>query len=187
MAQRDTETTAEAGQRRFEGQIAIVTGGSAGIGLSCILHLLNEGAKVCYTGLPADAGKAAALIEAAGHHPSNDTLELTGNMANDDFCKQVVEQAVSTFGKVDVLVNNAFSFNAKGIDGGRVRSPPSSTVGPSPRILERRVMLKGLGPWLVSPERFADQLCSRPRTGRLGADHVGGPCCVCSDDPTGCR
>ena len=85
------------------------------------MHLLNEGAKVCYTGLPADAGKAAPIIEAAGHHPTTDTLELTGNMADDDFCKQIVEQCVSTFGKVDVLVNNAFSFNATGMDSGRVR------------------------------------------------------------------
>ena len=48
-----------------------------------------------------------------------DTLELTGNMADDGFCLDVVAQTVNKFGKVDHLVNNAFSFNATGMDSDR--------------------------------------------------------------------
>eukprot|EP00729_Bicosta_minor_P001006 gene1007-17002_t len=113
---------------RFSNAVAVVTGGSAGIGLATVKELLREGAKVCSTGLPADAGKATAELEGAGF--SGRYMELTGNMADDAFCLDVVAKTVEKFGKVDHLVNNAFSFNATGMDSNRDDWTQIMEVGP---------------------------------------------------------
>jgi 3-oxoacyl-[acyl-carrier protein] reductase len=85
---------------RFEGKIAIVTGGSRGIGKACVVDLVARGAKVYFTYNKND--------EAA-----NDLAALTGatklKCAQTDIAQidECVNNIVTTDGKVDILINNA--------------------------------------------------------------------------------
>jgi NAD(P)-dependent dehydrogenase (short-subunit alcohol dehydrogenase family) len=96
---------------RFAGKVAIVTGGSAGIGRATVEELCREGAAVVFTGLEADEGtQAERELKEAGR----EVLFLAGDMAETSFVKETVQRASAHFKRVDYLVNNAFSFIAKG-------------------------------------------------------------------------
>lgn len=100
---------------RFKDKVAIVTGGSNGIGRSIAEELAREGASVTITGI-SDAGlKTSQEMRDQGWQ----ALFLQGNMADEAFCAQVVAETVAHFGKINYLVNNAFSFTAKGLDATR--------------------------------------------------------------------
>src|SRR4051812_27661611 len=111
---------------RFKGKVALVTGGTNGIGHAIALELLREGAQVAVSGLPADVDEGRRAFAAAGFSP----LVLAGDMAEEKFCRELVTQTVAKFGRVDYLVNNAFSFIAKGLDAAREDFERSFNVGP---------------------------------------------------------
>jgi NAD(P)-dependent dehydrogenase (short-subunit alcohol dehydrogenase family) len=89
----------------LEQQVAIVTGGSRGIGLAVARALVGEGARVMVTGL--DEGRLSAArrqIESAG--PG--TVEtLRADVRRYDDMSRVVAATVARFGGVDILINNA--------------------------------------------------------------------------------
>lgn len=111
---------------RFKGKVAIVTGGTNGIGHAIALELLREGAQVAVSGLPADVDEGRAAFAAAGFDP----LIVAGDMSEESFCRWLVAEAVAKYGRLDYLVNNAFSFIAKGLDGTRADFHYSLDVGP---------------------------------------------------------
>lgn len=111
---------------RFAGKVAIVTGGTNGIGHAIALELLREGAHVAVSGLPQDIDEGRAAFAAAGLEP----LIIGGDMAEESFCRKLVDDTVARFGRVDCLVNNAFSFIAKGLDATRDDFHYSLNVGP---------------------------------------------------------
>lgn len=111
---------------RFQGKVALVTGGTNGIGHAIALELLREGAQVVVTGLPADAEDGRRAFTAAGFSP----LVIAGDMAEEAFCRHIVSATLEKHGRVDFLVNNAFSFVAKGLDAKREDFERSFTVGP---------------------------------------------------------
>jgi NAD(P)-dependent dehydrogenase (short-subunit alcohol dehydrogenase family) len=96
-----------------EGRVAIVTGGGRGIGREYCLMLAQHGAKVLVndlgggvdgTGADASAaGQVVAEIEAMGGEAASNGADVS------DFAqaKGMIDQAVKTFGKLDVLINNA--------------------------------------------------------------------------------
>lgn len=112
---------------RFKGKVAIVTGGSAGIGRATVEELLKEGAVVAFTGLEEDDGIACAKKLSEGGY---DVLFCFGDMADEGFCRSVVERTVSKWGGVDYLVNNAFSFVSKGLGATRADWDRVLNVGP---------------------------------------------------------
>jgi NAD(P)-dependent dehydrogenase (short-subunit alcohol dehydrogenase family) len=112
--------------QRFHDKVALVTGGTNGIGHAIALELLREGAQVVATGLPADLAEGRAAFAAAGFTP----LLLAGDMADEAFCRQLVGAALERHGRIDCLVNNAFSFVAKGLEATREDFLRSFTVGP---------------------------------------------------------
>jgi NAD(P)-dependent dehydrogenase (short-subunit alcohol dehydrogenase family) len=83
-------------------QTALVTGGTAGIGLACARMLAREGASVIVTGRDAERGKAAAT------GISGDVRFIQADLSDIESVKSLVQQA----GNVDILVNNAASFPA---------------------------------------------------------------------------
>ncbi len=112
---------------RFRGKVAIVTGGSAGIGLATVRELCREGASVALTGIEPDLG---AGVEKDLVREGFDVLFLGGDMADEKFCASVVRETLAKWNRVDYLVNNAFSFVAKGQDAARSDWERTYQVGP---------------------------------------------------------
>jgi NAD(P)-dependent dehydrogenase (short-subunit alcohol dehydrogenase family) len=97
---------------RFKDKVAIVTGGASGIGRAIVEELCREGCAVCFTGISEIGKTTAKELSEAGHQ----VLFLQGDMEDESFCKSIVPDCVGKFGKLNYLVNNAFSFIAKGLD-----------------------------------------------------------------------
>jgi 3-oxoacyl-[acyl-carrier protein] reductase len=89
----------------LEGQVAIVTGGSRGIGKAIALRLAASGAKLIINyARNAEAAEATkAEIEQAG----GEAVLLQGDVADPATADSLVKAAIETWGRLDVLVNNA--------------------------------------------------------------------------------
>ena len=94
------------GSGKLLGRAALITGADSGIGRAVALCYAKEGADILFTCLPeekADADETARLVEATGRR----AVSLPGDIRQKAFCQHLVEQTVSTFGRLDILVNNA--------------------------------------------------------------------------------
>lgn len=93
------------GSGKLEGKVALITGGDSGIGRSAAVHFAKEGAQlaIAYLSEDKDAKETQRRVEEAGQQ----CLLLKGDLRNEDFCKKIVQDTVSHFGKLNVLVNNA--------------------------------------------------------------------------------
>jgi NAD(P)-dependent dehydrogenase (short-subunit alcohol dehydrogenase family) len=111
---------------RFMGRTALVTGGTDGIGRAIALELLREGANVVIAGLEADKENGSKTFLDEGFSP----LIITGDLASEAFCKDLMKQSLQHLGRLDFLVNNAFSFVAKSLDATRQDWLRSFEVGP---------------------------------------------------------
>jgi NAD(P)-dependent dehydrogenase (short-subunit alcohol dehydrogenase family) len=86
------------------GKVALVTGGSRGLGRAMVLAFADAGADVVVTSRKLDACAAvAAEVEAKGRR----ALAVACHIGHWDEIEDLVEQAYAAFGRVDVLVNNA--------------------------------------------------------------------------------
>jgi NAD(P)-dependent dehydrogenase (short-subunit alcohol dehydrogenase family) len=94
------------GARRLEGRSALITGGDSGIGRAVAVAFAREGADVLISYLEEeerDARETAGAVEASGRR----CVRVAGDIRDEAHCQRLVERAVSEFGKLDVLVNNA--------------------------------------------------------------------------------
>jgi NAD(P)-dependent dehydrogenase (short-subunit alcohol dehydrogenase family) len=88
---------------KLEGKVALVTGGTEGIGFATARLFLQEGAKVVISSRSAEKGaKAVAELEKNG-----DVLFVEGDVSQSRDASRMVESAISRFGRLDILFNNA--------------------------------------------------------------------------------
>src|ERR1700733_8731391 len=86
-------------------KVALVTGGSRGIGAAIAKRLAADGASVAIT-YAKDASAASAEVKAI-ERGGGKAVAIQADAANTEAVKGSVEKAVATFGRLDVLVNNA--------------------------------------------------------------------------------
>lgn len=93
------------GSNRLEGKVALITGADSGIGRAVALAFAREGADVVvsYLNEDEDARETQRLVEDAGRR----CLLVPGDISKAQNCRALVQKAVQTFERIDVLVNNA--------------------------------------------------------------------------------
>jgi NAD(P)-dependent dehydrogenase (short-subunit alcohol dehydrogenase family) len=90
---------------KLKGKVALISGGDSGIGRAVAIAFAKEGADVAiaYYDEHQDAKETKNLVQQAGRQ----CITLAGDIGKEEFCRQMVEATISSFGKLDVLVNNA--------------------------------------------------------------------------------
>ena len=93
------------------GKTAAITGGTTGIGRAITLEFLRQGCNVAvnHLGLERDAGLLDAMVDEAKEYgeDAGQLMPLAGDVSNPETGKQLVEEAVKKFGKLDIFVSNA--------------------------------------------------------------------------------
>ncbi|MBA3721900.1 MAG: 3-oxoacyl-ACP reductase FabG [Parachlamydiaceae bacterium] len=90
----------------LENQVAIVTGGTAGIGRAIALKFAEEGAKVVLFGTNIENGKA--VVEEIKQMTKKDEAHfIQVDISNTEAVNGAIEKAIGIYGQVDILVNNA--------------------------------------------------------------------------------
>ena len=89
---------------RLANKVALITGGTSGIGEATALLFSREGARVAITGRSAERGdKVVQAIEQAGGR----SMFVECDVRSAEQCRRTVEQTLAAFGRLDVLFNNA--------------------------------------------------------------------------------
>ncbi len=104
--QPDNGETSYQGTGKLKGRKALITGADSGIGRAVAIAFAREGADVAIGYLPseeADAKQVMNLLKDAGVK----AFALPGDIADETFCKSMVESAAKQLGGLDILVNNA--------------------------------------------------------------------------------
>jgi NAD(P)-dependent dehydrogenase (short-subunit alcohol dehydrogenase family) len=103
------------GSGKLEGKVALITGGDSGIGRAVAVLFAREGADVAiaYLSEAEDAEETRLAVADEGR----ECLLLPGDVAEEAYCRDAVAAVIETFGRLDILVNNAaFQYHAGGLE-----------------------------------------------------------------------
>ncbi|WP_284639434.1 SDR family NAD(P)-dependent oxidoreductase [Paenibacillus silviterrae] len=95
----------------LRGKVALITGGSKGIGLAAAMTLATEGARVAICARNEEQLKAAAAR--IREVPGAEVLHLQGDVTSAEDCRRLVNQTYEHYGRLDILINNAGTAAAK--------------------------------------------------------------------------
>jgi len=88
----------------MQNKVIIITGASSGIGLACAREFASRGARLSLGARSIDAlEKVKQELEGLGHKVSITQTDVS----NEADCKKLIEDTISAFGKIDILINNA--------------------------------------------------------------------------------
>jgi NAD(P)-dependent dehydrogenase (short-subunit alcohol dehydrogenase family) len=97
----------------FKGKVAVITGGTSGIGLETGRQLLSQGAKVALIGRQAEKG-LRALQELAAY--GDQVSFIQGDISKVQQCQEVINRTIAQFGSLNIVVNSAGIYMEKTID-----------------------------------------------------------------------
>jgi len=90
--------------KRLDGKVAVITGGNSGVGAATAIRFAEEGAKVVITARrQAQLEEVAEKIRQAG----GEVLAVVSDISKTQDAKDVVSKVMETYGKIDILINNA--------------------------------------------------------------------------------
>jgi NAD(P)-dependent dehydrogenase (short-subunit alcohol dehydrogenase family) len=93
------------GSGKLKGKVALITGGDSGIGRAIAVAFAKEGADsaIVYLNEHEDAAETKRLVQENGQK----CLLISGDIGDEEFCRQAVEKTISEFGCLNSLINNA--------------------------------------------------------------------------------
>jgi NAD(P)-dependent dehydrogenase (short-subunit alcohol dehydrogenase family) len=96
---------------RLQDKVALITGGTSGIGEAVAELFAREGAKVAITGRNEARGEAVtARILSAGGESGGQAIFVRADVSKAVDCKRAVDETLRCFGRLDILFNNAGVF-----------------------------------------------------------------------------
>ncbi len=90
---------------KLKNKVALVTGGDSGIGKAICTLFAKEGADIAFVYMEehADANEVKHTVTDMGR----DCISIAGDLGSEAFCRQVIDDVVKHYGKIDILINNA--------------------------------------------------------------------------------
>jgi len=135
-------------------KVALITGGSSGIGRAAALLFAREGAKVVITARGEERGKRVVReIEAAG----GTALFIPGDVSQASHVASLVEQTVAAFGRLDYALNNAAA----------LEEPFAFTADLTEEQFDRSIALNLKSVWLCMRQQIRQMLSQQPAGGAI--------------------
>lgn len=99
------------GSGKLRNKVALITGGDSGMGRAVAIAFAKEGADVAivYLNQHENVEKTKQKVEQEGRS----CLVIAGDVGDEQFCQQAVQQTIDKFGKLEILVNNAAQQNSQ--------------------------------------------------------------------------
>ncbi len=93
------------GTGKLDGKVAVITGSDSGIGKAVAILFAKEGCDIVisYLSEHTDAQDTKSQVEDLGRQ----CILISGDIGDEAFCQSIISQATDTFGRIDILVNNA--------------------------------------------------------------------------------
>ena len=159
---------AETGLQRFQGKVALVTGGASGMGAEASIRLAREGAAVAIVGLPDDqrANEVVSQITDAG----GQAIYVGADVSREADCDAAAQAAVDEFGRLDLCIAAAGILHARYVSG------EVSEDDPAPNNRDSHVINKPVEYWerVLSVNLTGVMLTNRAVARRMIAQGEGG-------------
>jgi NAD(P)-dependent dehydrogenase (short-subunit alcohol dehydrogenase family) len=136
---------------RFDGQVALVTGGGAGMGRSYAHQLAERGAKIVIMDYPAgplggdapDSGGREKQVEAEIRALGGEAIGVEGSVFDDADARRAVQAAIDAWGRIDILVNNAGTSETRAL----IHEEPTEWLDPQINVHVKGPMMMTRAAW----------------------------------------